>query len=87
MKLLYSPTSPYARKVLVVALEKGLGERIELVQCNPHVADAQLLAANPMGYLDFRLPRLDWRSASPGLRDWFTEFARRLAMIRSRPDS
>jgi glutathione S-transferase len=31
MKLRYSPTSPYVRKVMVVALETGLAERIERV--------------------------------------------------------
>jgi len=198
MKLFYSPTSPYARKVLVTALEKGLGDRLELVQCNPHVPNTQLLAANPMsrvptlvlddgsslfdspvicewldqqtvrprliplngperwtvlrtqalsdgmlddaylnvvesrrpetqrspetmaarkgallrslpllesgmpvlvgplnlaqiavsctlGYLDFRLPELDWRADRPGLREWFEGFARRPSMFRSRP--
>lgn len=54
MKLFYSPTSPYARKVLVTALEKGLGDRIELIDCNPHAGDPQLLAANPMS----RVPTL-----------------------------
>ena len=32
MKLLYSPASPYARKVLAVAHETGLIDRIEVVQ-------------------------------------------------------
>lgn len=199
MKLFYSPTSPYARKVLVTALEKGLGDRIELVECNPHLADPQLLAANPLskvptllladgsalfdspvicewldgqteapklipaqgperwavlraqaladgvlddaylnvmearrpeaqrssevmsaradailrsvplletglsalggslslghiaaacalGYLDFRLPQLDWRDGHFVLRDWFEDFSQRLSMVRSRPD-
>lgn len=31
MKLLYSPTSPYARKVRITAIEKGLADRIEIV--------------------------------------------------------
>ncbi|HEX7967928.1 MAG TPA: glutathione S-transferase [Stellaceae bacterium] len=31
MKLRYSPTSPYVRKVMVVALETGLAERIERI--------------------------------------------------------
>ena len=34
MKLRYSQTSPYARKVMVVAHERGLGERIELLHAN-----------------------------------------------------
>ena len=29
MKLYYSPTSPYARKVLAVAIEKGLNDKLE----------------------------------------------------------
>lgn len=199
MKLFYSPTSPYARKVLVTALEKGLGDRIELIHCDPHAGDPQLLAANPMsrvptlvledgsvlfdspvicewldtqaeqprlipiggperwavlraqaladgmlddaylnvmesrrpeaqrspetmaaradallrsvplmeagmselvgplnlaqisvgcalGYLDFRLPELDWRAGHAGLDAWFDGFARRPSMFRSRHD-
>jgi glutathione S-transferase len=31
MKLRYSPTSPYVRKVMVVALETGMAERIERI--------------------------------------------------------
>jgi len=31
VRLLYSPTSPYARKVRIVGIEKGLADRIEIV--------------------------------------------------------
>jgi glutathione S-transferase len=199
MHLFFSPTSPYARKVLVTALEKGLGDRIELLHCNPHAAEPRLLAANPMsqvptlilddgqalfdspvicewldeqrddprliprrgperwavlrsqaladgmlddaylnvmesrrpesqrsreamaareasllrcvsvlesnsseltgpldlaqiaigcalGYLDFRLPGLEWRKGHADLTDWFDGFARRPSMMRCRPD-
>ncbi|MGF1528143.1 MAG: glutathione S-transferase N-terminal domain-containing protein [Candidatus Competibacterales bacterium] len=48
MKLLYSPTSPYARKVRLTALEKGVGERLELVVCNPFENGSTLAAANPL---------------------------------------
>ena len=34
MKLRFSPTSPYARKVMVVAHERGLAGRIELMTAN-----------------------------------------------------
>jgi len=49
MKLHYSQTSPYARKVLVVAHERGLAERIELMTAltsplNPH---AEAVRDNP----------------------------------------
>jgi glutathione S-transferase len=39
MKLRYSQTSPYARKVMVVAHERGLGERIELLHANTSPVD------------------------------------------------
>jgi glutathione S-transferase len=54
MRLFYSVTSPYARKVLVTAMEKGFCGRLELVSCNPHEAGAEVLAYNPMS----RVPTL-----------------------------
>jgi glutathione S-transferase len=41
--------SPYGRKVMVVAHEKGLSERIEIVQMDPWTDPAGLLAATPVG--------------------------------------
>ncbi len=49
MKLFYSPTSPYARKVRIVAAEKGLDDRIELVPCNPFEDADELRRVNPLG--------------------------------------
>ena len=54
MQLLYSPTSPYARKCRVVARERGLIPGIEEVDCNPHEDPAELQAKNPLG----RVPTL-----------------------------
>ena len=48
MQLFSSPTSPYARKVRMVALEKGLADRIEIVNLNPFDDDPALLACNPL---------------------------------------
>lgn len=36
MQLRHAPTSPYARKVRVLAQEAGLSERIELIATNPY---------------------------------------------------
>lgn len=47
MKLLYSPTSPFARKVRITLHEKQL--ECELVQDNVFSADAQTLLVNPLG--------------------------------------
>ena len=48
MKLYYSPTSPYVRKVNVCAIELGLDEKLERIITNPWVTDESLLAANPL---------------------------------------
>ena len=48
MKLYYSPTSPYVRKVNVFAVEANLAEKIERITINPWVMDSRLLLDNPL---------------------------------------
>jgi len=48
VKMYHSPASPYARKVRICALARGLDTRIELVPCNPNESPAVLLAENPL---------------------------------------
>ena len=48
MKLFYSPSSPFVRKVMACAIARGLDQRIETVPTNPHQSPADLLAANPL---------------------------------------
>jgi glutathione S-transferase len=49
MKLLYSPGSPYARKVRIALREKGLLPMVTEVAVNPHDNGSDLLALNPLG--------------------------------------
>ncbi len=49
MKLRFSPTSPYVRKCLAVAIETGLEERIEIVDTNPLDPGTDLPENNPLG--------------------------------------
>lgn len=51
MELFYSSTSPYARKVIVVAIETGLMSRIELINAKPHPVqrDQNVVKKNPLG--------------------------------------
>lgn len=51
MKVFYSPHSPFVRKVLVVAHEVGLFDRIELLTsaAGPVNRDAHIVASNPLG--------------------------------------
>lgn len=46
MKLFFSPTSPYARKVVVTAAEKGLGDKLKLAPAGP---ESGLARENPLG--------------------------------------
>ncbi|MBS0643183.1 MAG: glutathione S-transferase N-terminal domain-containing protein [Acetobacteraceae bacterium] len=48
MKLYYSATSPYVRKVMACAIIRGLDARIEQVPTLPAELPADLLAANPL---------------------------------------
>lgn len=49
MKLFYSPTSPYTRKVRIAAIEKGLHGKIELVAAPPAKNLPELHKTNPLG--------------------------------------
>ncbi|GAA0701237.1 glutathione S-transferase family protein [Vreelandella titanicae] len=54
MELYLNATSPYARLVRIVLLEKGLTDTVTLKWCDPWADDADLLKANPAG----RIPAL-----------------------------
>lgn len=47
MKLFLNKTSPYARMVRILVLEKGISDRVELCWCDPWNDDEALLAENP----------------------------------------
>ncbi|HIJ62965.1 MAG TPA: glutathione S-transferase [Rhodospirillaceae bacterium] len=49
MQLLYSATSPFARKVLLLAHETGQADAIDLIATNPWAADTDLPGTNPLG--------------------------------------
>lgn len=49
MKLLFSPFSPYVRKVRITALETGLHDRIELAPTDTNDPASGLSAWNPLG--------------------------------------
>lgn len=49
LKLRYSPSSPYVRKVMMVAIEAGIADRIEKVVTNAWDPQTTLPADNPLG--------------------------------------
>jgi glutathione S-transferase len=48
VKLYYSPTSPYVRKVMACAIARGIDARIERLPTNPHLSPPELVADNPL---------------------------------------
>lgn len=52
--LYYSNTSPYSRKVRMLAMEKGMGATVKEILCNPFEDVPGLCEANPLG----RVPTL-----------------------------
>jgi glutathione S-transferase len=51
MKIFHSPLSPYVRKCMVIAMELGLANRIEIVPgaANPITRDQNIVVKNPLG--------------------------------------
>lgn len=49
MKIRFSPTSPYVRKVMICAIELGLADRIAKKATNPWDPDTDLPDDNPIG--------------------------------------
>ncbi len=66
MKLLYSTTSPYVRKVVVLLRETGLLDRVALVAApgSPVAPNAETIALNPLG----KIPCLE-RPDGPAIYD------------------
>ena len=61
MKLFYSGTSPYSRKVRLVIHEKGLTQAVTCVACNPFENAPDLEANNPLG----KVPTLILEDGTP----------------------
>lgn len=49
LKLRWNTTSPYARKVVITAMETGLDDQIERILTNPWAAGTDLGKDNPLG--------------------------------------
>lgn len=66
MRLLYSPTSPYVRKVEILLRETGLTDRVRRVPASgtPIEPDRAVVSANPLG----KIPALE-RPEGPTLYD------------------
>lgn len=86
MKLFYAQTSPFARKVLVLARELGLEGRLEKIEVNPWT-DESLRAANPFCQVPtLLLENGDSLYDSPVICDYLDELAGRRALAPEGPE-
>lgn len=55
MKLYITPGSPYARMARIVTLEKGLGDRVEIIAAKTRAPDSPYYDVNPSGRVPYLL--------------------------------
>ena len=59
----------------------------EIITFPPQIDLSQIIVGCALGYLDFRLPELTWRSDRPNLTEWHEKFATRQSMVETIPTS
>ncbi len=53
MKLYVTQTSPFARMIRIIVLEKGLGDRVEIIPAQTRKSDSPYYAINPSGRVPY----------------------------------
>lgn len=73
------------------------GQRLKISQALPWMEEklsfdeaafdlSHIGTACALGYLDFRLPDMEWRKTCPRLSEFFEQFGKRLSMIQTAPN-
>ncbi|RMP60812.1 hypothetical protein ALQ18_02113 [Pseudomonas marginalis pv. marginalis] len=60
-------------------------EQDAIAELTSHFDIAAISVACALGYLDFRHPDLQWRTANPKLADWYAEVSQRPSMLETQP--
>ncbi|WP_291075129.1 glutathione S-transferase N-terminal domain-containing protein [Hyphomonas sp.] len=70
----------------ISAIHRGVDDIANDVRADDAVFDlGRISYACALGYLDFRLPDLDWRAPHPGLADWFSDMSGRESFALTAP--
>ncbi|MNU03477.1 putative GST-like protein YibF [compost metagenome] len=56
-----------------------------MAELNASFDIAAISVACALGYLDFRMPTLDWRSQQPQLAKWYAEVSQRPSLKATEP--
>ena len=67
------------------AIDRCLAALEPVAPLPPAPSYAHVVLGVALGYLDFRLPSIDWRSGQPRLAQWYATFAQRDAMRATAP--
>ena len=70
-------------QVIARTLDVLNGEAGHLALQTPSLCE--ITSGVALGYLDFRLPYLEWRKNRDALANWYTVFAQRPSMIKTQP--
>jgi glutathione S-transferase len=62
-------------------------DRMEAMDLDGRVDIATVTFACGLGYLDFRFPDVDWRSAHPRLAAWYAAFSQRPSLVATQPSA
>jgi glutathione S-transferase len=68
------------------AIDRCLAALETVAPLPPALSYAHIVLGVALGYLDFRLSSIDWRSSQPRLAQWYATFAQRDAMQATAPD-
>ena len=70
----------------ISAIHRGVDDMAEDIQADEASFDlGRISYACALGYLDFRLPDLNWRAPHPDLVEWFSEISRRVSFVLTVP--
>ena len=67
------------------AIDRCLAALETVAPLSPAPSYAHVVLGVALGYLDFRLSSIDWRSGQPRLAQWYVTFAQRDAMRATAP--
>ena len=69
------------------AMSRGLADKPYCADLGVHLTLADISVGCALGYLDFRFPQIDWRTAWPNLAKLYDKLSQRTSFIETRPDA
>jgi glutathione S-transferase len=68
----------------MLAVEAGLNALERSKMADPPTI-GEIAAGCALGYIDFRMPELDWRTSRPNLSAWYEKFSQFKSMLATQP--